>query len=170
MNAAATLRQAQADGLTISLTGRGTVKLKGPQSAIDRWTPAIRECKAGLLALLQAAGAAPWGADDWQHFFGERAAIAEYDGAIPRPQAEQQAWKCCIAEWLCQNPVTSDPGSCARCGRGDLPGRGVMPYGDADHGHTHLHSECWPAWHAQRRQDAIAALGSMGLLEGMQSQ
>ncbi len=112
---------------------------------------------------LEAANSASWDAIDWQAYYDERAGVAEFDGAIPRTQAEQQAWQCCIAEWLCQHPVTSEPGSCAQCGRGDLTYGPVMPYGDAIHGHTWLHGECWPAWYAHRRQDAIAALAGFGI-------
>jgi len=55
MTPAAILKQARADGLTLSLTGRGTVLIRGPQPAAERWKPALRECKAELLALLQSA-------------------------------------------------------------------------------------------------------------------
>jgi hypothetical protein len=26
-----------------------------------------------------------------------------------------------------------------------------------------VHAECWPAWHQERRADAIAALNAMGI-------
>ncbi len=109
---------------------------------------------------------APWGADDWQAYFDERAGIAEYDGGLSRHEAEQQAFKCCVSEWMRRNFETSEPGQCAWCQRGELPGRPVLPYGDTTHGHTHLHGECWPAWWARRRQAAIAALKAMGIDEG----
>lgn len=114
------------------------------------------------------ASTAPWDATGWRAYFDERAAVAEFDGALPRAQAEAQAFKCCVSEWLCRNPVTSEPGQCAHCGRGDLTYGPVLPYGDADHGHVWLHSECWGHWYAQRRQAAIAALTAIGLHEGGQ--
>ena len=51
---------------------------------------------APLLARVQKtasvpADAEPWGAADWRGYFDERAAVAEFDGAIPRAQAEAQA-------------------------------------------------------------------------------
>lgn len=166
MSAAATIKQAQADGLTLSLTGRGTVLIKGPQPAIAKWTPILRLHKSAIMALLRtvAQPVAVWGASDWQAYFSERAAVAEYDGALPRQEAEAQAFKCCVAHWLCQHPATSEPGQCALCGRGDLAGRGLLPHGDADHGHTWLHGECWPAWYAQRRQAAVEALAGFGIV------
>src|SRR5262249_33093321 len=40
-----------------------------------------------------------WSAEDWQVFFGERAGIAEFDGELPRLDAETKAFECCIVEW-----------------------------------------------------------------------
>ena len=160
------LQQARADGVGVCLSPAGRITLSGPQVVIARWTPALRECKAELLAILQAVTTAPWDAADWHAYFAERAAVAEFDGAIPRTQAEQQAHKCCIAEWLCRNPGISAPGQCAWCGRGDLTGRDVLPYGDDTHGHTWLHGECWAGWHAKRREAAIVALKGFGIVGG----
>ena len=106
-----------------------------------------------------------WDAADWQAYFDERAGVAEYDGGLSRPDAESMAYRSCLAEWMRQNLQTSEPGQCAWCQRGDMPGRAVMPYGDAIHGHTHLHGECWPAWYAQRRQAATVALAGFGIKE-----
>lgn len=45
---------------------------------------ALREHKAALLDLLAA--------------FEERAALAEYDGGVPRAEAERLAWACVLGE------------------------------------------------------------------------
>ncbi len=111
----------------------------------------------------ETANPAPWDAADWQAYFNERAGVAEFDGGLNRHEAEQQAYRSCVAEWLCQHPVTSPPGQCAWCGRGDLVGRDVMPYGVEAHGHVWLHGECWGLWYAQRRQDAVEALQALGV-------
>ena len=41
----------------------------------------------------------------------------------------------------------------------------LLPFGTDPTGHAWLHSRCWPAWHACRRAEAIAALASMGIDE-----
>lgn len=166
MNSAAILKKAHADGLKIALTPEGEITARGTQPVIAKWTPVLRLHKPGLVALLQAASeqADDWKADDWQMYFDERAAVAEFDGNLPRSEAEAQAFRCCVSEWLCRNPVTSGPGQCAWCQRGDLPGRAVLPYGDAAHGHTWLHGECWPAWWENRRQAAVEALAGFGIV------
>lgn len=110
---------------------------------------------------------APWGAADWQAYFDERAGIAEFDGGLTRKEAEVQAYRSCLSEWMRRNFQPSEPGGhCAWCQRGDLTYGPVMPYGSDASGHVWLHSECWAAWYAQRRQAAVAALKTMGLHEG----
>jgi hypothetical protein len=62
--------------------------------------------KAGVVALLRAAHDG-WSAKDWLAFFDERAGIAEFDGGLPRADAEARAFACCVAEWL--NRGDADP-------------------------------------------------------------
>ena len=40
----------------------------------------------------------------------------------------------------------------------------VVPIGAKEYGHTWLHSSCWPAWYALRREQAIEALAALGIL------
>ena len=49
-----------------------------------------------------------WSAEDWQVFFDERAGIVEFDGGLPRPEAEAQAFAYCVDEWLSRNPDVQD--------------------------------------------------------------
>jgi hypothetical protein len=44
-----------------------------------------------------------WTAEDWQVFLDERAGIAEFDGSVPRLEAEARAFACCVVEWLKRN-------------------------------------------------------------------
>ena len=52
MSAAAVLREAAAAGVTLSLSGTGTIKAAGERDVVDRWLVAIRTNKAGIVALL----------------------------------------------------------------------------------------------------------------------
>jgi hypothetical protein len=54
--------------------------------------------KAQVIALLRT-GRDGWSGDDWRTFFDERAGIAEFDGGLPRHEAEARAFACCVAEW-----------------------------------------------------------------------
>ena len=115
------------------------------------------------------AGSAPrhstWYANDWQAHFDERAGIAEHDGGRARADAEQQAFECCVMEWLWQHPPpASGPERCAHCGQplGE-PGRDGLPFLTGDGGHVWLHCGCHGAWTGQRRAEAVAALAILGL-------
>lgn len=166
MTPAQMIANAKADGLTVFLDPQGAVKFRGTRAASHKWQPLLRLHKPALAALLQAPETvqAAWKAGDWRAYFDERAAVAEFDGAIPRRDAETQAYQCCVAEFLCRNPVTSEPGLCAWCGRGAAEHLPLLPYGDADNGHAWLHGECWPAWYARRRLAAVEALAGFGIL------
>jgi hypothetical protein len=48
-----------------------------------------------------------WSAEDWQVFFDERAGIIEFDGGLPRAEAEAQTFACRVVEWLNHNPERS---------------------------------------------------------------
>jgi hypothetical protein len=107
----------------------------------------------------------PPSVEDWLAFFSERADVAEFDGHLPRSQAEARAFACCLAEWQDRNPVRSPPGRCLGCGRDDHDRAlgPIVPFGTESTGHAWLHSRCWPAWHAGRRAGAAAALAGMGI-------
>ena len=49
-----------------------------------------------------------WSTEDWLGLYDEKAGIAEYDHGMPRQQAEEHAFRCCLAKWLEQNQVSSD--------------------------------------------------------------
>jgi hypothetical protein len=142
----------------------GGITLNGWTFAIYEIDSIIAGAAAGRLArpagakvATPAGGDEPWDAADWRVYSDERAAIAEYDGGLPRPEAEAWAWDCCVIEWLNQHAVRSDAGWCQAC-------RG--PYGTETTGHVWLHAECWLSWHAGRRDEAEAALKAMGVGTG----
>ena len=47
------IERAAADGVRIALSDSGKIKASGGQVAVDRWLPAIREHKPGIVAALQ---------------------------------------------------------------------------------------------------------------------
>ena len=103
-----------------------------------------------------------WGGEEWKTSFDERAAIMEFDGNVPRTLAEARAFQACIADWLNQNPPPpADPDTCAACGRREMPGAAVVPFGTGPH--VWLHSACWRSWHRARIADAERTLAAMGV-------
>jgi hypothetical protein len=73
-----------AQGVGVQLEG-GSVKVTAPKGAVtDAQAATLRRCKAEIVRLLSDA------AND-QALFEERAAIIEYDGNLPRAEAERMA-------------------------------------------------------------------------------
>jgi hypothetical protein len=135
-----------------------------PASYLDAW--ARLQCQRPVsvtgVALLSREREG-WSGEDWHAFFDERAGIAEFDGGLPREQAEARAFTCCVAEWLNCNPVRSSPNRCLRCGEAERGHDALLPFGTERAGHAWLHSCCWSAWSAARNAEAVAALAAMGI-------
>jgi hypothetical protein len=161
MSAAAVLRAARAAGVELAIDGNDLLldaATMPPASVVD----ALRRHKAEVVEMLRPGGDG-WSAEDWRFFFEERAAIAEFDGGLPRTKADAQAIACCIVEWLKRNPTLSEPGRCAWCDQAERKDAVVLPYGAEVGAHIWLHAECWPAWQETRRSQAREALARMGI-------
>jgi hypothetical protein len=99
MNAATALMQARAAGVQVGIDGEDLV-LEAAAPPSRGVLDLLERHKADLLLLLRRR--AHWTAEDWQVDFDERAAIAEFEGGLPRDQAEALAFACCVAEGLSQ--------------------------------------------------------------------
>jgi hypothetical protein len=131
---------------------------KPPADVLD----ALKCHKAEIVALLRP-GHDGWSAEDWQVFLDERTDIAERNGGLTRPEAEARAFACCMVAWMNRNFVRSPPGRCLVCDCGDHHHDLLLPYGIEPIGYAWLHSRCWPAWHASRKSEAVAALKALGI-------
>lgn len=107
MNAAEALDAARAAGVCVSVDGNDLL-LEAPAPPPSAVVDLLAQHKLAIMALLRSADEG-WSAEDWQVFFDERAGIAEFDGGLPRCQAEVSAFKFCIAEWLNRNRAGSPP-------------------------------------------------------------
>jgi hypothetical protein len=161
MSAAQALKAARAAGVRLGIDGKNLMleaDAAPPPSVIDLLT-----ChRADVIALLQTERDG-WSGEDWRAFFDERAGIAEFDGGLPREQAEALAYACCVPEWLNRNFARSPPGRCLACGGADNRYDALLPCGIESTGHAWLHSHCWSAWYAARQAEAVAALEAMGI-------
>ena len=155
MSAVEALRAARAAGIELALDGADlalSAASAPPATVLD----ALSRHKAEIVALLRLGDG--WSAEDWQVYFYERAGIAEFDGGLPRREAEAQAFECCVVEWLNRHPVRSPPGRCHGCGGTEDAYDKLLPYGTEQSGHAWLLSLCWEAWHANRKAKAVAVL------------
>ncbi len=161
MSAAEALKAARAAGIGLGIDG-DALTLEAATAQPPTVLDLLARHKAGIIALLRT-GSDGWSGEDWLAYFDERAGIAEFDGSLPRDQAEARAFACCVAEWLNRDPVRSPPGRCLGCGGSDHAHDALLPFGTEQTGHAWLHSQCWPAWHAARKAEAITALAAMGI-------
>ncbi len=64
MNAATLIARAAAEGVTLDLTTRGTIRASGANATVDRWLPVIRQHKEAILAALKVRRLVPELADE----------------------------------------------------------------------------------------------------------
>ncbi len=162
MSAAQALKAARAAGIELDIDGDDLL-WAAPEQPPTAVLDLLARHKTGIVRLLRPGGDG-WSIEAWQAYFDERAGIAEFDGSLPRAQAEAQAFAHCVAEWLNHNPVRSSPGLCLACGDGGHGHDPLLPIGTDRTGHAWLHRGCRPAWHQQRKAAAVAALGAVGIM------
>jgi hypothetical protein len=92
------LRAARKAGVEILIDGNDLV-LEAPAAPSGDVLDLLSDNKAAIVALLRS-GSDGCSEEDWQAFFDERAGIAEYDGGLPRDQAEASAFAQCIREQI----------------------------------------------------------------------
>lgn len=161
MSAAEALKAARAAGVRLGIDG-DDLTLEAATAPPPALLDLLSRHKADVTALLRA-GRDGWSGEDWLAYFDERVDIAEFDGGLPRGEAEARAFDCCVVEWLNRNPGRSPPGHCLGCGGGDQARDALLPFGTEPTGHAWLHSCCWPAWHASRKAEAVVALSTFGI-------
>lgn len=163
MSATEVLKQARSAGVRIRIDG-DHLALEGSAPPPEEMLELLARHKFEILTLLRAESAG-WSCDDWLEFFNERAGIAEFDGGLPRDEAEALAVSFCVGEWLLRNPTRSSPGRCNSCGQAT----GILlPYltgqSEKNTGYTWLHEDCSTAWHQAHRAKALIALEAMGII------
>ena len=161
MSAVEALKTARAACVELAVDGDALARKAAsapPAAVLD----ALSRHKAEIMVLLRPAEDG-WSAEDWQVFFEERAGIVEFDGGLPRAEAEAQAFACCVVEWLNRNPERSPAGRCLGCGDREHAHDPLLPYGVEPAGHVWLHSRCWPTWYAARQAKAVSTLTAMGI-------
>ena len=156
MSATEAIKATRAAGVIVDLDGDDLALRASAQPPVAV-VEALTSNKAEIVALLRSA-ADRWSIEDWQVFYDERAGILQFDGGLPRPEAEARAFEDCVIEWLNRNPVALTPDRCLWCGQFESNSASIVPFGTEPGGHAWLHGECWRPWNAARRAEAVKAL------------
>ena len=119
MTAADALVAARTAGIRIELDGNHLL-LEADGLEGDPPTDLLRRHKAGILTILRRRGS--WTVEDWQVDLNERAAIAEFDGGLPRGHAEALALAYCVAEGLDPASLAGGPEAICRAWANDVNG------------------------------------------------
>src|SRR5215831_16063267 len=96
MSALQVVAAARNAGIDIATDG-GDLVLEARAPPTAELLERLRQHKTAIVELLRPR-ADGWSAEDWQAYFNERAAIAEFDGGLPRLEAEAQSFSECVAE------------------------------------------------------------------------
>jgi hypothetical protein len=163
MSATGAIIAARAAGVHLGIDGDDLV-LEASAPPPDAILDLLSRHKSGIVALLRPDRDG-WLPEDWQALFDERAGIAEFDGGLPRAEAEARAFESCVVEWLNRNPDRSSPDRCLACGMAEGGDDVLLPFGVEGSGHSWLHSGCWSGWYARRKAHAVAVLAGMGIVE-----
>jgi hypothetical protein len=83
---------------------------------------------------------------------------------LPRLDAEAEAFRHIVTEYLNETHPDTDPRICAHCRGPDLPLTPILPFGVGNH-HSWLHQRCRDRWADRRRVEAVASFARMGITE-----
>ena len=86
MSALTALKAARACGVRVETDGN-KLSLRAATAPLADVVALLSTHKSEVIALLQP-GTNGWSPQDWLAFFDERAGIAEFDGGLPREEAE----------------------------------------------------------------------------------
>jgi hypothetical protein len=146
MSVAKALKAAVDAGVRVRVDG-DDLELSAPSQPPFQVIALLSRNKAEIVRVLREAFEER---EDWQAFFNERAAIAEYEGLLPRRTAEANAFARCIVEWVRRNcPVVL----------GSFHGR----YGVESAVRIRRCSQSWPVWRPKEIFQAMEALKRMGI-------
>jgi hypothetical protein len=158
---------ARAVGVTLSIDGDSLLLRSGrppPQEVVE----ALSQHKGEVINFLQSDRSC-WLPENWHAFFEDRAAIAEFNGGLPRQEAEARAFGACVVEWLNRNPVRSAPDRCCWCGGGEREALVLLPFGTERAGHAWMHGACWQPWRERRQAQAVDFFQALGITVPIES-
>ena len=127
----------------------------------------VRLLRDNRQAVIDAFLKAETESDRWRRLLAEKIETVVKMRGLPRPNAEAEAFRHIVIEFLNENHPMTDPRVCAYCRGPDLPLTPILPFGGGDR-HSWLHQSCRDPWAEARRADAVAALSQMGITQPLE--
>ena len=119
--------------------------------------------RATLRPAIGGGGESNWSPADWLAYFNERAGIREYDGALPRLEAERLALADCEAHWQALNcpPAGELENGCWQCGGFGHAEADPLTSRVCRGGVFWLHPRCWGDYDKAAQAEASAAMAAI---------
>jgi hypothetical protein len=100
-----------------------------------------------------------WTAEEWRAYYLERAAIREFDGLLPRAEADRRAWRETANRWWHEHGSRSAPSLCCGCGK-PVSLADAIPLPHEQHVHD---ADCMAAFGRRWLREAAEALAKFGI-------
>ena len=139
---------ARAAGVTLSIDD-DSLLLRSSRPPPQEVVEALSRHKSEVIDHLQSDRSG-WTAEDWHVFFDERAAIAEFDGGLPRRRPRPALSRAASSNGSTATRALAARSLPSRCGGEPTGPRPLLPFGIERTGHAWLHSRCWRPWHASK--------------------
>lgn len=110
MSGAALVADLRARGVTL-LSAGDRIGFVPMALVTDADRVALAANRDEVLAIVRNDARSDWTPDDWKAHFDERASIIEFDGNLPRPEAERLAFIALAVEWHATQPDLAGVGS-----------------------------------------------------------
>jgi hypothetical protein len=114
----------------------------------------LRDNKQAVMDAILAAETEP---DRWRRALAEKVETIMQPRGLTRHDAEREAFRHLMVEYLNETHPNTDPTHCAHCSKTETPDATLLPLGWGER-HAWLYRGCWEAWRAQRRVNAEDAL------------
>ena len=139
----------------------GKLRVHGESERDESLVRLLRDNRQAVIDAFLEAETEP---DRWRRLLAEKIETVAKMRCLPHPDAEAEAFRHIVIEYLNETHPNTDPRVCAHCGGPDLPLTPTLPFGVGNR-HAWLHQHCATQWGERRRKAVIETLAGMGIVE-----
>jgi hypothetical protein len=124
----------------------------------------VRLLRDNRQAVVDAFLSAETEPERWRRILAEKVETIMKVRALERPNAEREAFRHVVVEFANATHPNTNPHVCVSCNKPDLPLTPTLPHGVGER-HVWLHQHCHQSWSDRRRNEVVASLAGMGIVE-----